>query len=234
QKSFFFGVVYLMLIFGTQRFMKERRGYKLRTPLVLWSLGLALFSAIGTHRSWKRLSSILYTVGFKQSVCDQTTYVHPVSRLWVYLFTLSKLLELGDTVFIVLRKQRLIFLHWYHHIVTLIYAWYAYKEMMPGGILFMIMNFGVHTSMYCYYSVRAAGFSVPRYIAMAITFSQILQMLIAMIVNILLFFWMEDKVCPITWLNISFSSLMYLSYLVLFCNFFAKTYLTSTQKSKGQ
>lgn len=32
-----------MLIFGTQHFMKERRGYKLRAPLTLWSLGLALF-----------------------------------------------------------------------------------------------------------------------------------------------------------------------------------------------
>lgn len=43
QKSFFFSAAYVMLIFGTQHFMKERRGYKLRAPLTLWSLGLALF-----------------------------------------------------------------------------------------------------------------------------------------------------------------------------------------------
>uniref|UniRef100_A0A8B9DJV0 Elongation of very long chain fatty acids protein n=1 Tax=Anser cygnoides TaxID=8845 RepID=A0A8B9DJV0_ANSCY len=233
-KSFFFAAAYVMLIFGTRHFMKERRGYKLRAPLTLWSLGLALFSAIGTHRSWKYMASITSSMGFKQSVCDQSFYVHHISKLWAYLFALSKVLELGDTVFIVLRKQKLIFLHWYHHIATLIYAWYAYKEMVPGGGWFAVMNFSVHTFMYSYYSVRAAGFRVPRYIAMAITFSQILQMLIAIIVNVLLIFWMEDKVCPVTWSNVSFSSLMYLSYLVLFCNFFFKAYLTSTQKSKGE
>ena len=35
-----------------------------------------------------------------------------VSSFWSWLFTLSKIPELGDTLFIVLRKQQLIFLHW--------------------------------------------------------------------------------------------------------------------------
>ncbi|NXI66953.1 ELOV6 protein, partial [Anseranas semipalmata] len=234
QNAFFFSAAYVALIFGAQNFMKERRGYKLRTLLSLWSLGLAVFSAIGSHRSWKHMASILSTMGFKQLVCDQTFYVHHISKLWAYLFALSKVLELGDTVFIVLRKQKLIFLHWYHHVVTLICAWYAYKEMMPGGGLFTVMNFSIHTFMYSYYSMRAAGFRVPRYIAMTITFSQILQMLVGIILNVLLMVWMEDKVCPATWSGISFLFLMYLSYLVLFCNYFSKTYLISTQKSKGE
>ena len=32
---------------------------------------------------------------------------------WTFMFALSKVPELGDTLFIVLRKQPLIFLHWY-------------------------------------------------------------------------------------------------------------------------
>lgn len=36
-----------------------------------------------------------------------------VCGFWTWLFVLSKLPELGDTIFIVLRKQPLIFLHWY-------------------------------------------------------------------------------------------------------------------------
>ena len=41
-----------------------------------------------------------------------------VTALWTWLFVLSKLPELVDTVFIVLRKQKLIFLHWYGDMVT--------------------------------------------------------------------------------------------------------------------
>ncbi|POI27034.1 hypothetical protein CIB84_009216 [Bambusicola thoracicus] len=232
--SFLFAVAYVILIFGGQYLMKEKRGYKLRMPLALWSLGLALFSAIGTHRTWKHMVSILTTVGFKQSVCNQIFYVDPICRLWVYLFTLSKVLELGDTVFIVLRKQKLIFLHWYHHVLTLIYSWYCYKEMLSGGSWFITINLTIHTAMYSYYTVRAVGFQLPRWIAMAITLSQILQMAIGIILCILLIFWKEDEVCLFTWPGVSFSFLMYLSYLVLFCNFFSKSYLMTTQKLKGE
>ncbi|XP_015722251.1 elongation of very long chain fatty acids protein 3 [Coturnix japonica] len=234
RKSFIFSVAYVVLIFGIQYLMKDRRGYKLRTPLALWSLGLALFSAIGAYRTWKHMISILTTMGFKQSVCNQVFYVDPVCKFWVYLFALSKVLELGDTVFIILRKQKLIFLHWYHHILTLIYTWYCYKEMMSGGGWFITLNLTIHTIMYSYYTVRAAGFRLSRWIAMAITVSQILQMAIGVTLCILLIWWRKDEDCLCTWPDISFSFLMYLSYLVLFCNFFSKSYLVNTQKLKGE
>jgi elongation of very long chain fatty acids protein 6 len=36
----------------------------------------------------------------------------------------SKVPETVDTLFIVLRRQELIFLHWYHHASVLIYCFY--------------------------------------------------------------------------------------------------------------
>lgn len=48
---------------------------------------------------------------------------HKVSGFWSTMFVLSKVPELGDTLFIVLRKQPLIFLHWYHHATVLVYSW---------------------------------------------------------------------------------------------------------------
>ncbi|KAF1557477.1 Elongation of very long chain fatty acids protein 6, partial [Eudyptula albosignata] len=234
HKSLFFAVAYVILIFGIQHFMKERRGYKLQAPLTLWSLSLALFSAMGAYRVWKQMAFILSTKGFKQSVCSPSFYIHPISKLWVYLFVLSKLLELGDTVFIVLRKKQLIFLHWYHHVITMVFTWYSYKDMAAGSGWIAVLNFSIHAVMYSYYTVRAAGFKVSRFIAMAITVSQMLQMLAYVIMNILIIFWMEDKVCHTTWTIIFLSFMLYFTFLGLFCNFFFKTYLRNTQKSKGE
>ena len=39
---------------------------------------------------------------------------------------LSKVPETIDTLFIVLRRQPLIFLHWYHHASVLVYCFYRY------------------------------------------------------------------------------------------------------------
>ncbi|XP_043534956.1 elongation of very long chain fatty acids protein 6-like isoform X2 [Chiloscyllium plagiosum] len=130
SKSFLFSAVYAALIFAGQYYMRERKKFELRKPLVLWSLTLALFSILGAFRTGWYMWHVLYTSGFKQSVCDQSFYNGPVSKFWAYAFVLSKAPELGDTMFIVLRKQKLIFLHWYHHITVLLYSWYSYKDMV--------------------------------------------------------------------------------------------------------
>lgn len=131
----------------------------------------------------------------------------------------------GDTVFIVLRKQRLIFLHWYHHITVLVYSWYSYKDQVAGGGWFMTMNYLVHSFMYTYYAARAAGYRVPRPCAMVITATQIMQMMMGLAVLGLVYHWMHEVRCPSYMPNIAWGSLMYLSYLVLFASFFYKSYL---------
>ncbi|NXI98889.1 ELOV6 protein, partial [Psophia crepitans] len=232
HRSLFLSVAYLIVTFGIQHFMKERRGYSLRIPLTLWSFGLALFSTVGACRIWKQVIFILSTKGFKQSVCSQSFYVHPVSKLWVFLFALSKFVELGDTIFIVLRKKKLIFLHWYHHITAMIVSWCGYKDMAAGSGWLSALNFTIHAIMYSYYAVRAAGFQGSRSIAMVITISQMVQMLAYVIMNVFIIIWMEEKVCHTTWTIVFLSSMSYITLLVLFCNFFLKTYMSNTEKSK--
>nr|XP_044623325.1 elongation of very long chain fatty acids protein 6 isoform X1 [Equus asinus]XP_044623326.1 elongation of very long chain fatty acids protein 6 isoform X1 [Equus asinus] len=177
KKSFLFSALYAAFIFGGRHLMNKRAKFELRTPLVLWSLTLAVFSIFGALRTGAYMVYILMTKGLKQSVCDQSFYNGPISKFWAYAFVLSKAPELGDTIFIILRKQKLIFLHWYHHITVLLYSWYSYKDMVAGGGWFMTMNFSVHALMYSYYALRAAGFRVSRKFAMFITLSQITQML---------------------------------------------------------
>ncbi|XP_030604094.1 elongation of very long chain fatty acids protein 6-like isoform X2 [Archocentrus centrarchus] len=205
--------------------MKPRPKLNLRWPLILWSLSLAVFSIIGATRTAPYMFHILISSGFRQSICDQSFYNGPVSKFWAYAFVLSKAPELGDTAFIVLRKQKLIFLHWYHHITVLLYSWYSYKDMVAGGGWFMTMNYIVHALMYSYYAARAAGLRVPRPFAVLITSAQIAQMAMGVTVSVLVYGWMQQGDCPSSLDNITWASLMYFSYLLLFSNFFYQTYL---------
>ncbi|NXY62713.1 ELOV6 protein, partial [Callaeas wilsoni] len=232
QKSFIFSVIYIILIFGIQHFMKERRPFDLRAPLALWSFSMTLFSFIAACRIWKQMAFLLLTKGFKQSVCSKSFYVHPVTKLWMYLFALSKLVELGDTLFIVLRKKKLIFLHWYHHFATMILSWYGYKAMAIGVGWNAALNLAIHSVMYSYYTVTAMGIRVPSSFTRLLTTSQIVQITGFVIMNIFIFFWKDDKLCQITWPAFLSSLGFYTTLCALFSNFFMKTYLSSTQKSK--
>ncbi|XP_018517676.1 elongation of very long chain fatty acids protein 6 [Lates calcarifer] len=225
SKSFVFSALYAALVFGGQHYMKPRPKMNLRRPLVLWSLSLALFSIIGAVRTGSYMLHILSSSGFRRSICDQSFYSGPVSKFWAYAFVLSKAPELGDTAFIVLRKQKLLFLHWYHHITVLLYSWYSYKDMVAGGGWFMTMNYAVHALMYSYYAARAGGVRVPRPFAVLITSAQIAQMAMGLTVSGLVYGWMQQGDCPSRLDNITWAALMYLSYLLLFSNFFYQTYL---------
>ncbi len=65
--------------------------------------------------------------------------------------------EFGDTVFIVLRKRPVIILHWYHHTTVLVFCWHSYRELTSMARWFVAVNYAVHSCMYTYYAVRAAG-----------------------------------------------------------------------------
>ncbi|NXP23868.1 ELOV6 protein, partial [Scytalopus superciliaris] len=233
HKSFIIGAIYLIVVFGIKHFMKERRPYHLRAPLILWSFSLTLFSGIAARRLWKQLTFLLLTKGLKQAVCSRSFYVHPISKLWVYLFVLSKAAELGDTVFIVLQKKKLTFIHWYHHLVTLLSTWFTCKSMVPGLVWIAALNYSIHFLTYGYYTVTAMGIRVPTSIAMTVTTLQMVQLTAFVIINVLILVW-KSNTCYAPWPEWFVTSFFYVSLLALFCNFFSKTYLSSTWKSKGE
>ncbi len=83
-------------------------------------------------------------------LCNFLSFIenNRVCGFWTWMFILSKVPELGDTVFIVLRKQKLIFLHWYHHVTVLLYTWYSFAGFVAPGRWFITMNYMVHSIMY--------------------------------------------------------------------------------------
>lgn len=153
--SFYYVGAYLLFIFLGQQYMQNRPRFELRKPLIIWNLALAAFSIFGAVRTVPEIIFILNRPnGFHYSVCYprfvnqiinnnlQVLHIYLLHyiffswgqnqawQLWTFLFVTSKALELGDTVFIVLRKQPLIFLHWYHHVTVLLYSWYSYSEFI--------------------------------------------------------------------------------------------------------
>jgi len=220
------GFVYLLLIYLGRTWMASRPPFNLRTSLAAWSFALALFSILGFLRTAPELVNILSSKGLRGSVCDPAFLeTNKVSAFWTWLFTLSKLVELGDTAFIVLRKQKLIFLHWYHHLSVLISVFYCFSNFTPYVRWFMVMNYMVHSVMYSYYTLKALRIQVPRGIAAIITSLQIVQMLVNTAINFLAFRYLRSREgCPVDGGNLAFTSIVVLSYLALFLKFFYNSY----------
>ena len=159
------------------------------------------------------------------------SYFYGPTAFWAYMFVISKAYELGDTVFIVLRKQPLIFLHWYHHVSVMIYVWYSYTDHTSPGRWFMVMNYSVHSFMYTYYAARAMRFHVARWVNIFITSIQISQMVMGLVINVTTYRVKTQggRYCQQSFDNLKYCSLMYLSYFCLFTYFF---YITYVQKKK--
>ncbi|XP_066996676.1 very long chain fatty acid elongase 7 isoform X2 [Anabrus simplex] len=85
--------------------------------------------------------------------------VKEVARaIWVYL--LLKVLDLSDTLLMVLRKKynQMTFLHIFHHATTLALAWCIVKYGAGGLASFGVtLNSLIHVIMYAYYLLAALG-----------------------------------------------------------------------------
>lgn len=110
--SIVYACIYITLVHVGQRMMRNREKIRLNRALVAWNFLIASFSIAGTLRFLPSFIQILRVRGVTHSVCVLTC-MHGVCACWAWFYLLSKVIELVDTAFIVLRKQKLIFLHWY-------------------------------------------------------------------------------------------------------------------------
>jgi len=217
-----FGIVLCyatFLIVGT-RVMKFLKPFDLKMPLVLWNVALCLFSFLGMCRTVPYILATIMTNDYESTVCRAPTeWGNGTTGFWVMLFIFSKIPELIDTVFIVLRKRSLIFLHWYHHITVLLFCWNAYATRSGTGLYFVAMNYSVHALMYGYFALQAMN-AAKGFPVFMITLSQILQMFIGTGVCISAWYFMlSGKKCHNDLSNLIAGGSMYASYLYLFVAF---------------
>ncbi|CAJ0929095.1 unnamed protein product, partial [Mesorhabditis belari] len=231
-------ILYCLTIFGIKFFMKNRQPFGLQNPLAIWNLFLAVFSIYGTIQLTPEFINTHKEKGLVNAYTRIYNFTEGNNGYWVFLFICSKLIELVDTVFIVLRKKPLMFLHWYHHILTLIYAFYSYP-ISPGFNRYGIyLNFLVHSFMYSYYFIAALNIRLPSPVAKFITSIQIWQFIIsvgALLHNGYLVYFTDRQVDfdPRVFYLATF---MDVTYLALFINFFVKRYILKkpTTKKDGE
>ncbi|VDN38712.1 unnamed protein product [Gongylonema pulchrum] len=143
---------YVVTIFLIKYAMRDRKPYELQRPLVIWNALLAIFSILGVAKITPVLLQHITTKGYISSFTEiGPCYTDNVAGYWTFLWVISKIPELLDTIFIVLRKRPLIVMHWYHHALTGYFGFVTYGTGNAYMIWVVWPNFVVHSLMYRYH-----------------------------------------------------------------------------------
>ena len=232
--SIYIVIIYMVLIIILKKWVRIRgKSYSLRIPLILWNALMAAFSTLGVIRCLPQFIHILTNKGLIASYCEADYYHDPRLVVWYWMFTMSKVPELIDTMFIILRGGKLIYLHWLHHLLTLCFCYYVYGDVPATAQWMVNMNFLVHSLMYFYYTLKSMGIKIPLLFSLSITMLQIIQMAFGISIHYAIICRkLSAQPCDIS-LSGAFAGLsLYTIFLVLFGNYFLRNYIFKTIKIK--
>ncbi|KAI4201152.1 MAG: hypothetical protein LQ350_003467 [Teloschistes chrysophthalmus] len=128
-----------------------------------------------TDYAWKFTDR---TMKLDQNLPDTTD----VGRLWNeglafygWLFYLSKFYEIVDTLIVLAKGKNTSFLQTFHHAGAMFCTWAGIRFMSPPIWMFVIVNSGIHTLMYTYYTLNHLGIHVSQRLKSTLTRLQIAQ-----------------------------------------------------------
>ena len=233
-------VLYLILIPLIKRFMATRDRFSLRWVVMGWNFLLSAFSFAGMFYTVPQLlfgeTAGLFTKGLYPSICAHaSSYGFGMPGFFVALFIYSKIAELVDTLWLLLRKSPVILLQWYHHFTVLLYCWHSYSSRIGTGLYFASMNYSVHSVMYFYYGLTQCGPGARRFskkFARFITTIQLAQMVIGIGVTVgSMVYHARGDVCYVSLVNSVLGLLMYTSYFALFLQLYLANYVYNKTKA---
>ncbi|KAH8306960.1 hypothetical protein KR044_001656, partial [Drosophila immigrans] len=153
-------IMYLLFIlkFG-KKYMENRKPYNLKNILI----GYNIFQVI--------CNGILFSIQFYYYFIDSPYDLEcmkslpsdsshkSIERTIAYIYFINKIMDLLDTIFIVLRKnyKQITLLHVFHHVIMVYITYCVHRFYGVGGQFFTIgfLNTFVHTIMYFYYLLSA-------------------------------------------------------------------------------
>src|SRR5690606_27029350 len=153
-----------------------------------------------------------------------------ITHAWLYLLT--KLFDLIETVFFVMRKKQsqVSFLHVYHHSAVPIIVWMALRLAPTSGAMgmFPLLNTAVHVIMYSYYLMAAMGPQYQKYLFWKkwITTIQLTQFVIFMVHGALVLIVQEDMPFVIAMTAFIQAPL----FFVMFYRFYQASYVKAKRK----
>ncbi|CAA9987470.1 fatty acid elongase, putative [Plasmodium knowlesi strain H] len=215
-------LLYIPVVLILQKVMRKRKEIEAKALKVAWNVCLSVFSLIGV------LLILIYDPSVLKSIILEETEYKPETRAVISIFTLTKVVEYGDTIFLILKKKKLTFLHSYHHLSVVIYCLYSQKELVSHAHYFVFLNLVVHTIMYFYfgfiYIVPKILYKVRRFI----TCLQILQMFIGIFIS---YYAIKNVDNEIYVKNAIASLALYLTYAILFLNFYFNNYCKNVKSN---
>ncbi|CCH42346.1 Elongation of fatty acids protein [Wickerhamomyces ciferrii] len=236
--------VYYFIIFGGQAIFNKfnLKPWKLNFLFQLHNISLTFISLTLLLLMIEQLIPIIYNHGLFYAICNKNAWTQPLVTLY-FLNYLTKYLEFVDTLFLVVKRKKIIFLHSYHHGATALLCYTQLIGKTSISWVVISLNLAVHVVMYFYYFLAARGIRV--WWKQWITNGQIIQFVLdltfiyyAAFIKVRSDFGLfgcSNGVCIdcvgtslATWAGLSIIS----SYLLLFILFYIDIYIKKGKKSR--
>jgi len=228
--------LYLLAVFALKKWMEDKKRFEMKTLAVFHNFFLSGLSFV-------MLTGMLYEIivefiaadyDIKCLLCDPDRRLASGRQIgWFYIFYLSKFYEFLDTFIICLKKNEIIFLHVYHHCITVVLVFVMLTNEVAVQWIAMTANCLVHVPMYYYYGMSTLGYTIwwKKYIT-RIQIFQFVADLSANTVGFVYHYSGYDCSGPLeAWY---FGQGVLLSFLVLFIAFYKRRYTPADGDKKKQ